>query len=112
METKKYEEALRKLKEKLWKEIQKLETPTSFGDEPGSDLGEKEQDEDEELENRGGAAGTLRGRLEDVEHALAKIDANDGTYGICEDCGKPIEAEILKIDPESRLCKQCKLDNK
>jgi len=40
---------------------------------------------------------------------LGKIQT--GTYGICEKCGKPIEHEILAIDPESRFCKACKLTN-
>ncbi len=105
IDTEKYEAALRKAKDKVWEEIQELETPTDFGDDIG-DPDDEEADEDEELENTGGAAATLRGRLEDIEHAINKIAI--GEYGVCENCGKPIEAEVLKVVPESRLCKEDK----
>ncbi|PIY58866.1 hypothetical protein COY97_01965 [Candidatus Wolfebacteria bacterium CG_4_10_14_0_8_um_filter_39_64] len=29
-------------------------------------------------------------------------------YGVCEKCGKKISLDILKLAPESRLCKECK----
>jgi len=40
--------------------------------------------------------------LEQVDRALAKID--DGTYGTCERCGKPIGAERLRARPWATLC--------
>ena len=40
--------------------------------------------------------------LAGVDDALARIDA--GTYGRCESCGDPINAERLRIDPTARLC--------
>jgi RNA polymerase-binding protein DksA len=40
--------------------------------------------------------------IEKVEHALARID--DGSYGRCEACGKPIEAERLDALPYTTLC--------
>ena len=52
------------------------------------------------------AARDLKDRLDEIDIALAKIQS--GTYGVCEKCGKPIEYEILSIDPESRFCKECK----
>jgi RNA polymerase-binding protein DksA len=48
--------------------------------------------------------------LEDgAKETLAEIDAalqriEDGTYGICEVCGKPIGAERLAAIPWARLC--------
>lgn len=107
IDTDKYEKELRQTKERLWKEIQELEKPTDFGDDIG-DPDDEEADEDEEFENRGGAADTLRRRLEDVEHAINKIAAGEGEYGKCENCGMTIEEEVLKVAPESRLCKNCK----
>lgn len=41
-------------------------------------------------------------RLEQVEHALARID--EGTYGICEACGRPIAEERLRAVPWATLC--------
>jgi RNA polymerase-binding transcription factor len=40
--------------------------------------------------------------IQKVEHALARID--DGSYGRCEVCGKPIEAERLDALPYTTLC--------
>ena len=40
--------------------------------------------------------------IEKVEHALARID--DGSYGRCEACGNPIEAERLDALPYTTLC--------
>jgi len=47
-------------------------------------------------------AGSLRETLNDIDDALAKIDA--GTYGICEQCGRPIGAARLEAMPAARLC--------
>jgi RNA polymerase-binding protein DksA len=40
--------------------------------------------------------------IEKVKHALARID--DGSYGRCEACGKPIEADRLDALPYATLC--------
>jgi RNA polymerase-binding protein DksA len=49
------------------------------------------------------------GLEEGAKETLAEIDAalqriEDGTYGICENCGKPIGAERLAALPWARLC--------
>jgi len=49
---------------------------------------------------------TLERKLEDIEHALEQ--AADGSYGICERCGKQIDPERLEIFPETTLCVNCK----
>ncbi len=46
--------------------------------------------------------------LKKIEKALKKID--DGTYGICEKCGKCISFERLKLRPVAELCIKCKLE--
>ena len=40
--------------------------------------------------------------LNEIDAALARID--DGTYGICSRCGKPIGAERLEALPWATLC--------
>ena len=40
--------------------------------------------------------------LVQIERALARID--EGTYGICERCGKPIGEERLVARPAATLC--------
>jgi DnaK suppressor protein len=47
-----------------------------------------------------------RDLLDRVETALKKVDA--GTYGVCESCGKSIEAARLKALPHATLCIPCK----
>ena len=48
----------------------------------------------------------LRTNLAEVDRALGRIDA--GTYGSCERCGKPIDAERLEARPWALLCIDCK----
>jgi RNA polymerase-binding protein DksA len=43
-----------------------------------------------------------RETLAEIDAALQRIE--DGTYGICEGCGKPIGAERLNAIPWTRLC--------
>lgn len=47
-------------------------------------------------------AASLEQQLEDVEHALAKLD--QGTYGLCEVDGKPINEARLEAMPATRFC--------
>jgi RNA polymerase-binding protein DksA len=53
-----------------------------------------------------------QGLEENAEHLLASIDAalqriEDGTYGICERCGKPIDAARLEALPYATKCIDC-----
>ena len=49
--------------------------------------------------------GSLRETLVDIDKALAKIDT--GTYGTCEQCGKPIGEARLEAMPAAPLCIEC-----
>ena len=40
--------------------------------------------------------------LEEIEAALARIE--DGSYGTCEVCGKPVGTERLEAIPQARFC--------
>ena len=44
----------------------------------------------------------LRDLMERIDKALARMD--DGTYGLCDRCGKPIEKLRLKALPYANLC--------
>ena len=44
----------------------------------------------------------LRDLMERIDKALAKI--KDGTYGLCDRCGKPIEKARIKALPYANLC--------
>ena len=47
-----------------------------------------------------------RAAVEDIDHAIAKID--NRTYGACERCGQPIPRARLKALPQARQCVACK----
>ena len=47
-----------------------------------------------------------RKKLVEINEALERIE--NKTYGICEECGKRITANRLKIMPFARLCVPCK----
>jgi DnaK suppressor protein len=44
----------------------------------------------------------IRDLTDKVDHALARID--EGTYGLCERCGRPIEKARIKALPYATLC--------
>jgi len=48
----------------------------------------------------------VRDQLAEVERALRKFD--QGTYGLCELCGQPIEPARLEALPRANLCLSCK----
>ena len=97
---------LEKTKTDLEKEIHELEEKSpDFGND--TDHFEEEESETIEHKTQFGIAHELRKRLADVETALEKIQEH--TYGKCENCAKEIEIEMLRIDPESKYCKDCKL---
>jgi len=48
----------------------------------------------------------LRDLMERIDKALARID--EGTYGLCARCGRPIEKARLKALPYANLCLQDK----
>ena len=48
------------------------------------------------------AARRLDAKLDDVERALVKLD--EGTYGTCDVCGRPIGAERLEAIPWAVRC--------
>ncbi len=55
-----------------------------------------EREKDLSIENN------VRDLLSKIERALARID--EGTYGTCERCGKPIEKARIKALPYVDLC--------
>jgi RNA polymerase-binding protein DksA len=70
-------------------------------DENFADSGQvaAEQGENRALVNQ------LAETLDDVERALAKLDA--GTYGVCESCGRQIGDDRLEAMPATRYCIDC-----
>ncbi len=47
----------------------------------------------------------LRLRAASVERQLSRI--SQGTYGVCERCGEPIDPDRLAVLPDTNLCISC-----
>ena len=74
----------------------------------GSPFGKREEEATEtlELEKRLALEKRVRDLLAEVEHALHKFD--EGTYGLCDSCGQPIDPARLEALPQANLCLSCK----
>jgi DnaK suppressor protein len=48
----------------------------------------------------------IREQLAEVERALDKF--KQGTYGLCDNCGQPIDTARLEALPHANLCLSCK----
>jgi DnaK suppressor protein len=48
--------------------------------------------------------------LDGVEGALSRLD--DGTYGVCESCGGPIDDARLAESPTTQFCSSCFLPDR
>lgn len=72
------------------------------GDRPEENASEVEM-----YENNLGVEHQLEKDLADINAALLKIE--DGTYGICTNCGNPqtIDIKRLKAFPEAKTCIKC-----
>lgn len=73
-------------------------------DEPNPDVEERavEREDDEMLEGLGNAG---KKELEQIEHALTRIE--NGTFGICVECGDEISDQRLEVIPYATKCKDC-----
>lgn len=105
MRSKKIEEYKKRLEKERADLVAKLsgEKPEDFGSDVDPD---EEADEAESFGEKLAIDQALKERIEEIDIALSKI--KNGTYGICENCAKEISDEILKISPESSICKNCK----
>jgi DnaK suppressor protein len=74
----------------------------------GSPYGKKEEGASEafELEKRLALEKRLMVTLAEVEHALRKFE--EGTYGVCDTCGRSVEIARLEVLPQANLCLTCK----
>jgi RNA polymerase-binding transcription factor len=107
---------IQELKEKLLAERKDLQAQydeleeLSFGSNQSDLSGEMGFDEEYadagtatfERERDLSLVNNLRDLMERIDKALAKIE--EGTYGLCDRCGKPIEKLRLKALPYANLC--------
>ncbi len=74
----------------------------------GSPFGKREEEATEtlELEKRLTLEKRIRAQLAEIEHALHKFE--NGSYGLCDICGQPIDPARLEALPQASLCLSCK----
>jgi len=74
----------------------------------GSWFGQRDEQANEatELRQRLSSAGHLNDLLAKVNHALHKLE--EGTYGLCDSCGRSIDPARLEVLPYADLCLDCK----
>ena len=107
---KKQREQLESEYKRLTDELTQLQINASSSEErrEGSPFGKREEEATEtlELEKRLVLENRIRQELAGIEHALDKFEK--GTYGMCDNCGKPIAPERLEALPQASLCMDCK----
>ncbi len=96
-------------KQNLWLEV-KQQLKTSIGDGYQEMLATARDEEDQAsvsllAETQLSLLGPKRQELEAIEAALQRLE--NGNYGLCENCGLPIEPRRLEIMPETPLCRNC-----
>ncbi len=74
----------------------------------GSPFGKREEEATEtlELETRLALEKRIIDQLAEIEHTLSKFE--NGTYGLCDSCGQPIDPARLEALPQANLCLSCK----
>ena len=97
-------------RKRLMKELEQSATEASRPRQSSeaSPFGKREEEASVtfEMEKRAVLDGHLQKQLQEVEQALEKI--NDGTYGLCAECGKQINPARLEALPQATLCLDCK----
>ena len=95
---------------RLIEELEHLKSSVRPADErrEGSPFGKREEEATEsfELEKRLTLEKRIIDQLADVAHALHKFE--EGTYGLCDSCGQPIDPARLEALPQANLCLNCK----
>lgn len=103
------EKALRREREQLIHQLDELGATESGDLKSDTDFGGSFADAASVTAERTEVLGlveSLKSQLDDVDAALAHIEA--GTYGNCVMCGTEISADRLEFRPASILCVTCK----
>ena len=94
----------------LVEESEQLEANVRPADErrEGSPFGKREEEATEalELEKRLVLEKRIKSQLAEIELALHKFE--EGSYGLCNSCGQPIDPARLEALPQANLCLSCK----
>jgi len=103
--------SLEQERKRLIEELERLNVNGGTKDErqKSGTYGNREEaaDATTELERRIALENQIRGSLVEVGRALRKL--GEGTYGICDNCGQPIESTRLEALPQAAQCMVCKI---
>jgi DnaK suppressor protein len=94
---------LLKKREEIFKEVKGLENRWEETSEPQIEVEEMAQ-EIEITDSYAKQDETERRKIREIDLALKKMD--NGSYGICEACGKPVAMNRLKVIPWTRYCRK------
>ena len=106
-------EKLESLKSALFEELSTMATYNAqnddweirFDNDPHNEAdGDIISDNAEAAEEAIATLALLETRYRNINRALTRVA--DGTYGNCELCGQPIEADRLEANPAARTCKE------
>ena len=114
LDLEKFKEKLIEERERLRSDLKRIEDRAAGRDrlqaEPvGQDFDEPGGDAASETVERAQSmalGANLRELYDEVNAALEKIE--DGTYGVCDSCGKDITKKRLNALPWATLCKECR----
>lgn len=102
-------ERLQSERERLIAELEQIKSGVAIDERrEGSPFGKREEEATEtlELEKRLAMERRVREHITSIEHALDKFDKK--TYGLCDNCGQPIDPDRLEALPQASLCLNCK----
>jgi DnaK suppressor protein len=100
------QQALRGRRHELLAELERLTEPPQAGASVafGKRVGDGTTEAVERLATTA-TARSIAGSIADIDRALEKIE--EGTYGLCDDCGEVIPDARLEALPASALCVRC-----
>ena len=89
---------------KAWLEKSLDQIEETLDTQPSKDFEDRatEREGDEVLESLGTAELT---ELKQINAALGRVE--DGTFGVCVNCGEDISAERLQVIPHAARCRNC-----
>ena len=100
-------------RKRLLEELQHLQAANKPSEErrEGNPFGKREEEATEafETEKRLAMERRLKEQLADIERSLRKFE--EGNYGLCDSCDRPIEPARLEALPQANLCLTCKTKN-
>jgi RNA polymerase-binding transcription factor DksA len=101
---------LKRGRKRLTEELEQIGADNQFADEhrDGALFSERgaASAETTEMRKRLALKHQLTEALAEVERCLHKLD--DGTYGLCDNCGQRINPARLEALPQANLCMNCK----